>query len=295
MCINNVLSILCFVLTVCFSYVSTQRCGDTLFFMPNGTYDTNRHLVLSTLASNVGSRNGFYNISVGEGPERIYVLGLCIPGTDPRVCSECIETASDNLLQKCPNQTDSWDWRADKTLCFVRYSNTSFFNRMDLEPTQAEYLNITFEGNLTGYIRTWNALMKVMITLVGRTRYLAEKAPVIDGSDLIYTLMQCIPGISPADCETCISESVVEYQNCCNGLMGGTVRRPVCFFRWDGYAYLGAFGVTPSPVPSQPTSPLSLPHDKKNISRGAIVGIVVSAVIFLALGTLGFIILKRRQ
>ncbi|CAN8243313.1 unnamed protein product [Cochlearia groenlandica] len=231
MCIDNLLPILCFVLTVSLSYVyATPNCGNSLFFEPNGTYDTNRRIVLSTLASNVGSRNGFYNVSIGQGPERIYALGLCIPGTDPKVCSECIEPASAGLLQNCPNQTDSWDWRADETLCFVRYSNSSFFNRMVLEPTQAEYLTNMFQGNLTSYTRTWDALMNVMITLVGRTRYLAEIAPVIDGSEIIYTLMQCIPGISPGECETCISESVREYQNCCNGLMGGSVCRPVCFF-----------------------------------------------------------------
>ncbi|CAN8242128.1 unnamed protein product, partial [Cochlearia groenlandica] len=83
--------------------------------------------------------------------------------------------------------------------------------------------------------------------------------------------------------------------NCCNGNMGGSVRRPVCFFRWDGYAYLDAFGVTPSlpPQQSQPT-PLPPPLDRKKISIGAIAGIVLSTVTFLVLVALGLAILKRR-
>ncbi|KAF2582749.1 hypothetical protein F2Q68_00002312 [Brassica cretica] len=183
MFLNNLLSIiLCFVLAVSFGFVSAQRCGNSLFFRPNSAYDTNRRLVLSTLASQVSSRNGYYNVSVGEGPGKIYALGLCIPGTDPEVCSDCIQTASDGLLESCPNQTNSWDWRADKTLCFVRYSNISFFNRSDLEPTQAEYDTGMYTGNVTTYTRVWNSFMESMITRVGQSpsRYLADVSPRID-------------------------------------------------------------------------------------------------------------------
>ncbi|KFK30958.1 hypothetical protein AALP_AA6G049500 [Arabis alpina] len=170
--VNNLLSILCFALVFSFSYVyvNAQKCGESMFFTPDSPYDTNRRLVLSTLASNVSSRNGYYNVSVGEGPGRIYALGLCIPGTDPK--------------------------------------------------------------------------------------------------------------------------------ECCNGFMGGSVRKPVCFFRWDGYPYLGAFSVTPSipPQASQPTPlPPPPPPDGESISTGVIVAIFVSAVIFLALLALGLVIWKRRQ
>ncbi|XP_010455557.1 PREDICTED: putative cysteine-rich receptor-like protein kinase 31 [Camelina sativa] len=297
MSLNNLFSILCLIFVVSFRFVSTQKCGDSMFFRPNGTYDTNRRLVLSTLASNVSSRKDrFYNVSIGEeGAGRIYALGLCIPGTDPKVCSDCIQAASEGLLKNCPNQTDSFDWKGDKTLCFVRYSNSSFFNRIDLEPTLTLYNTRRFRGDLKHYNKTWDALMTFMITRVGQSNYLAEVSPEI-GSDRIYTLMQCIPGISSSDCETCIERSVRNYQRCCSSFVGGAVAKPVCFFRWDGYDYLGAFGNTPlsPPQESQPM-PLPPPPDRKNISTGAIVGIVVSAVTFVVLLTLGLVILKRRQ
>ncbi|EOA20236.1 hypothetical protein CARUB_v10000536mg [Capsella rubella] len=79
MFLKVIMQILCFFLAISFGYVSAEVCGDSLFFRPNGTYDTNRQVVLSTLASEVSSREGFYNISVGEGPERIYVIGMCVP------------------------------------------------------------------------------------------------------------------------------------------------------------------------------------------------------------------------
>lgn len=298
---SNLFSILCFVLTVSFGYVSAApRCGDSLFFRPNSTYDTNRRLVLSSLASNVSSRDGYYNVSVGEGPGRIYVLGLCIPGTDPTVCSDCIQPASVGLLENCPNQTDSWDWRADKTLCFVRYSNSSFFNKNDSMPTQAEYFTKMFEGDLEAYTRTWVAFMNFMITRVGQTHYLTDISSLI-GSERIYALMQCIPGLTSEHCEICIRESVDQYQSCCNGYMGGSVRKPVCFFRWDGYAYLGAFNETPSPPTqeSQPglilSPPTHVPPPPPPLSTGAIVAIVLSTVIFVVLLVSGLVIWKKKQ
>ncbi|KAL1194183.1 putative cysteine-rich receptor-like protein kinase 31 [Cardamine amara subsp. amara] len=294
MCVNNNLfTILCFILAISFGFVSAQRCGDSMFFRPNSTYDTNRRLVLSTLASNVSSQNSrYYNVSVGEGAGMIYALGLCIPGTDPEVCSDCIQLASEGLLQNCPNQTDSWDWRTDMTLCFVRYSNSSFFNKIDLEPTQADYNTTRFEENLTLYNRTWDAIMKAMIARGSQSRYLAEVSGKIGNDSNIYVLMQCIPGISSGDCEACLGESVREYQTCCYGFVGGVIRKPVCFLRWDGYAYLGAFGDTPS----LPTPLLPPPDpDGKRFSTGAIVAIVVSAVLFVVLLALGLVIWKRRQ
>ncbi|CAA7018258.1 unnamed protein product [Microthlaspi erraticum] len=166
MSLNYLSPILCFVLALSFGYVSAEpSCGgDSLFFRPNSTYDINRRLLLSTLASNVSSRDGFYNVSLGEGTERIYVLGLCIPGTDPKVCSECIQPASDGLLKNCPNQTDSWDWRAANTLCFVRYSNHSFFTQIGLEPTQQEFYDIDVTGDAAEYKRSWEGLMERMIS-----------------------------------------------------------------------------------------------------------------------------------
>ncbi|XP_020877175.1 putative cysteine-rich receptor-like protein kinase 31 [Arabidopsis lyrata subsp. lyrata] len=266
MCLSNLLSILCFVLPVIFGYVSaSEKCGDSMFFTPNSAYDTNRRLVLSTLASNV--------------------------------CSDCIQLASQGLLQNCPNQTDSFDWRGDKTLCFVRYSNSSFFSKMALEPTVTIFSTIKFQGNLQTYNRTWDALMNFMITRVGQSQYLADISPRI-GFDRIYTLMQCIPGISSNDCETCILVSVRNYQRCCNGFVGGVVRKPVCFFRWDGYEYLGAFGNTQSlpPQESQPTPlPLPPPPDSRKNSTGVIVAIGVPAVIIIVLLAVGLVIWKRRR
>ena len=219
-------------------------------------------------------------------------MGGSIPGIDPTGCSDCIQPASVTLLDKCPNQTNSWNWRADKTLCFARYSNRSFFNQIDLEPNQAEFFNLDVTGDLEEYNRTWEGLMWR-----------------VSGFRRIYALMQCIPGISSVGCDACLQANVRTYQGCCWGKQGGSIRRPVCFFRFDPYLYLDAFDdIASSPPPPPPpqisqdhqdlqptTSPPHPPPVGKAISTGVIVVIVVSAVIFVALVAFVLVVLKRRQ
>ncbi|KAJ0250278.1 putative cysteine-rich receptor-like protein kinase 35 [Hirschfeldia incana] len=297
---KSFLSTLFFFLAFCFCFVSAQICGVSLFFRPNGTYDTNRRLVLSTLASNVSSREGYYNVSVGEGPGRIYVLGLCLPGTHPTVCSNCIEPASDGLLRRCPNQTESWFWRSEEeTICFVRYSNRLFFNQIDVQPVEEYIYHLNVTGDVAEYHRTWGSFMERMIpaasssspgSLAGR-HYAANMTP-LSGSREIYALMQCIPQISSADCSACLWQNVRYFQSCCSRQIGGSIRRPVCFFRFDLYPFRNAFSDIASSSPPQELPP---PSVGKTISTGVIVAIIVPTVIFIALVALGLLVLKRRQ
>ncbi|KAF3565181.1 hypothetical protein DY000_02015327 [Brassica cretica] len=120
-------------------------------------------------------------------------------------------------------------------------------------------------------------------------------SPLI-GSERIYALMQCIPGLSSKQCEICVRDSLRDYQNCCNGFMGGTIRKPVCYFLWDGYAYFGAFNDTPSaPTQESQPGPILSPPTPPPLTTGAIVGIVVSTVIFVVLVILGLFIWKKKQ
>uniref|UniRef100_A0A0D3A5G1 Uncharacterized protein n=1 Tax=Brassica oleracea var. oleracea TaxID=109376 RepID=A0A0D3A5G1_BRAOL len=65
---SNLLPIFSIVLvTFSFVYVYGQICDDSAgTFRPNSTYDSNRLLILSSLASNVTTRDGlFYNSPIG--------------------------------------------------------------------------------------------------------------------------------------------------------------------------------------------------------------------------------------
>lgn len=262
-----------FIIIISFSTisVSAQFCENTTgIFIPNSTYDNNRRLILSTLASNVTAHDGYFNISMGLGPDRVYAMGMCAPGAEPNVCSQCIETASDGLLQNCPNQVDAFSWSGNETLCLVRYTNRSFSGLLVMEPLGAIASNADTKLNQTYFDSVWTKLMFGMISNISssssagnsRSKYYADEDDVVQLSDFrnISALMQCTPDVSSEDCDVCLRTNVINYQTCCRRRQGGVISRPSCFFRWELYPFIGASDLIylqPSTPPSLTPSPVS--------------------------------------
>ncbi|XP_010439217.1 PREDICTED: cysteine-rich receptor-like protein kinase 14 isoform X2 [Camelina sativa] len=264
------LSLLFWFLLVGFPVVFAP-CGKTGFFKPNQQYDKNRRLLLSSLASNVSARGGFYNASVGEGSDRVYAVGMCIQGAEPKVCSNCIDLASNEVIESCPNQTEGLVWPENGILCME-----SLTSRMIARATSSS----------------------------SERKYYAAEAVPLTSIQNIYALMQCTPIISLRDCNLCLNQSVRDYKHCCHGKQGGIVFRPSCVFRWEIYAFSQAFNLTLAPPP-QPPKPLSPSVNQRtnttkrggeSISTGIIVAIVVpSVIIFFVLLALAIFICRRRK
>ncbi|KAL1194180.1 putative cysteine-rich receptor-like protein kinase 32 [Cardamine amara subsp. amara] len=288
MYLKILLSILCLVLALGFCIGSDPQCGgsrfSTRYFTPNGTYDTNRRLILSTLGSEVSSRGGYYNVSLGEGAGSIYALGMCIPGIEPKRCSDCIQPVADNLLRNCVNQTNSYEWGSGRMLCFVSYSDVLIFDSLNQEPVLTRCNNENI-GNVTEFDRVWVGFMEDMIVAASSSHYAAKVSPPI-GFQHIYAVMQCIPGLSSFNCGVCLRRSVSRYEKSCKGRQGSEIRRPVCFFRWETFPNYDAFVEPMSPPPLNPPD---------TTSRGTLIVIVVLAAIIVALLALGLVYCRRRQ
>ncbi|CAH8306503.1 unnamed protein product [Eruca vesicaria subsp. sativa] len=293
--------------------VSAQVCENTTgIFIPNSPYDNNRRLILSTLASNVTAHDGYFNSSIGLGPDRVYAMGMCAPGAEPIVCSQCIETASDGLLQHCLNEVDAFSWSGDKTLCLVRYTNRSFSGLLVMKPLGAISSTAYTNLNQTYFDSVWTKLMFGMIANIsssssaGTSKFYADEDDAVTLPDFrnISALMQCTPDVSSKDCDVCLRRNVIDYQTCCRRKQGGVISRPSCFFRWELYPFSGAsdlISLQPSTPPSLTPSPVSrepsLDVSKKDtrISGGVIAAIVVSVLVATILITLGVVIFKKRK
>ncbi|KAL0834720.1 hypothetical protein Bca101_086609 [Brassica carinata] len=269
----NLLVSFWFVLISSSAYANTclNRSG---FFAPDGTYDLNRRVMLSTLPSNVTANDGFYTTSTGQDPNRVYGLGMCVPGIEAGSCSDCIMAASNGLVQNCTTQIEAIDWRMYRnTLCLVRYSNRSFYGSLDMEIIRHDYNTRDYQPNGTDFDMTWEALMVGVIEDVSSTNYAAGRRTLEFSNTNIYGFMQCSRDISPQNCTRCLQQNVIDYRSCCRGRQGGTVSRPSCFLRWEIFAFLGLPENIPPPE-----------KDEKSISTGAIVAIVIVPIILLALG-----------
>ncbi|KAG2239975.1 hypothetical protein Bca52824_091206 [Brassica carinata] len=276
------------------SAVSAQTCKKRSgVFTPNDTYDLNRKTMLSILPSIVSANDGFNKTSIGQEPNKTYGLGMCIPGTEPRTCSDCIMASAGMLLRYCPEETEATDWRYSGSLCLVRYSNRSFNGYLDEETMWKQSSNTII--NSTEFVNTWDDLIGNLIDTASsksNPKYYAAHTKQLNVSTYIYGFMQCTKYLTSWDCTGCLRQSVDEYRSCCRGSQGGSIARPSCFMRWELYPFLGLFDSPASPEDQANTTT----KDGINISAGEIVTIVVVPIVVVTgLLALGFICSRRRR
>uniref|UniRef100_A0A1J3I335 Cysteine-rich receptor-like protein kinase 17 n=2 Tax=Noccaea caerulescens TaxID=107243 RepID=A0A1J3I335_NOCCA len=302
---SSVSSILCFLL-ISFSaiFVSSQHqiCDESYgMFKPNSSYDKNRRLILSTLASNMTSHDGYIRSSVGLDPDIVYAMGMCAPDTAPNDCSSCIQDASRYIQQICLNQTDAFSWFGEKIICLVRYCNRSVPGLLVLEPYQVLFNNTEIEKNIQKEFESVrDGLMLRMITNSSSKYYAKDVAPVpLYGN--MSVLMLCTPDISSRDCKLCLESSVNYYKRWYPWKRGVIILRPSCFFRWELYTFSGT-NIRFSPWPSQPPSPppsvsnlTNIPKKDTRFSRGILAAIVVVIFVFIVLIAIGVAIFKGRK
>lgn len=236
--VNFLTVVFCFVLiSSCpvFARICLNRSG---LFTPNGAYDLNRRVMLSSLPSNVTANDGFYMTSTGEVPNRVYGLGMCVAGSDTKSCSECIISASNGVLENCTNQIEAVDWRINMTTCLLRYSNRSFYGSLDTELLRSFYNTVHFHANTTDFDITWEALMIGVLDEASSSYFGARSQRLASSILSIYGFMQCSRDISLGNCTECLQQNMVEYRSCCRGTQSGIISRPSCFTRWDNFPFL---------------------------------------------------------
>lgn len=199
---------------------------------------------------------------MGENSNRIFIIGMCIPGTEPYKCSVCIEGIADHMLSRCSNETIGYDWI---DFCMVRYSNVSSSGSLIMERSGVASNSEDVGVDLVVFDRVWDELMLRTITAASNGsspfahKYYAAEVASLTTFQTIYAMMQCTPDVSSGDCEYCLKKTVSDYKSCCRGNKGGAYVRPFCFIRWDLYPFAGAFDkITLPPPPSQSFPPPSL-------------------------------------
>ncbi|KAI9198993.1 hypothetical protein LWI28_025531 [Acer negundo] len=236
---------------------TSQRCYDTGNFTANSTYGRNRDLILSSLASN--ATGGFYNATIGQDSDEVYALALCSGDYSAEECSNCVSFTSQEIMPKCPNQKEAYMWGElkGKSPCFVRYSNRPFFGVLEVYPVEVFYNVNNITSDLTEFNQKWKNLMDGLVRKASMDtsglKFATEDAN-LKNLETIYALMQCTPDLSQSDCDDCLGQYVVFYQNCCHGKQGGVVRGPSCIFRWELYPFY-TITATPDAPPPSPLPP----------------------------------------
>ncbi|KAL0712957.1 hypothetical protein Bca4012_019935 [Brassica carinata] len=180
--------------------VSSQQCDGSGngSFGGESKYAINRKAILSSLPANVKMPEGFYNGWTDDGPEssdRVYAMAMCIDGSGPEVCSECLKVATDLLIHNCHNESEGFIWFPYKTLCFARFSNRSFSGGHDTHLLYSEHSSGFSRLGPTGFDQKFSNLAR----------------PCLEESVVYHKV-----------------ENLIHRQ-------GGVIAYPSCFFRWELY------------------------------------------------------------
>ncbi|KNA16337.1 hypothetical protein SOVF_089790 [Spinacia oleracea] len=260
-------------------------CPNTTIFANNSQYQANLDTVFRYLSSNATNPNGYHQAVSGNGnagSEAVYGHFLCRGDLDTISCQNCVTTATTTGLPRtlCPNRKVAIIWYDD---CLVRYSNQSFFGRMETV-TGIILVNINnVTGNTTRFEEVMGNMMNNVIAVQapngGQQKKFATDVVNFTTFQTIYGLGQCTPDLSPSDCNTCLMSGIGHF-----GIaMGAQSLLSSCVVRYENYPFFNLSSVVRPPQPrplSPPQSPTSnsVRSNGKRISANVIIAIVIPIV-----------------
>ncbi|XP_077221010.1 uncharacterized protein LOC143854785 [Tasmannia lanceolata] len=244
-----------------------NSCIDTGNYTANSKYQTNLNRLLPSLSS-IATRTWFYNTTIGQSPDTVYALVLCRGDVMPTECQNCVDTASQDIIQVCPYRRTAIVWYDN---CLLRYSNLPIIPSSSNSPTY--YLNNTQNNaNPDEFNRLLGNMMDNLTSIAAfdsSTRMFATQDVKFLELQNIYGLVQCTQYLSGVDCQRCLQGAIGQIPSCCQGREGGRVFGPNCYLRFDVYRFYEA---------SRLAAPRNTTDSKRKSSR-TIVAITIPIVV----------------
>ncbi|KAL5773342.1 hypothetical protein ACOSQ2_013266 [Xanthoceras sorbifolium] len=210
-----------------------ELCPGASTYIPNSTFGNNLKLLLQSLSSNTSLNAGFYNSFVGEDPDKVYGQALCRGDVNRTVCRNCIENASQKMLQNCTS-SEATIWYE---LCQIQYSYQIHFST--IMGYRGRYPEMNYERKSIPHpAQNKEALSHLMPRLITEASNDPSKMFGVGEikspeSKTIYGLVQCTREISTNDCSSCLDKASQELSWCCAAKEGGIVVSPNCNVRFD--------------------------------------------------------------
>ncbi|XP_073056026.1 cysteine-rich receptor-like protein kinase 15 isoform X2 [Primulina eburnea] len=231
------------------------------------TYKDNMDTLLSSLPTNVDI-HGFYNASEGQSPDIVYAAVLCRGDVQPEECRTCIRNAATELVKSCPNYKQAVHWNE---LCMLRYSNESMFGIMKMYPSWYRW-GLKDASSPVQYMADVSRLLDKLRGQAANGGSLRKVAAGNSSSadfQIIFSLVQCTPDMSPENCSSCLIEAAADIPTYCNISIRCRVLSPSCNLRYHQLPFYNETRLRelqelatlppqlspPPPPPQQPVSP----------------------------------------
>ncbi|XXG69369.1 hypothetical protein AAC387_Pa06g2257 [Persea americana] len=265
-------------------------------------FNNNLNRLLLTLTS-YAPASGFYNAYFGDDPHIVYGLVLCRGDLDRTRCQECLNTAWNDLMITCPNETEAILWYSE---CQLRYSNQSFFGVADTDG----FYDLSNVDDSIG-----NQSLQAIYGLVKKASeeklmFTADQL-LVNGSEKRFFYAQCTRDIDSNSCHDCLKELIQKVMKCCINMRGWQYYAASCYMRFEDYLFFNIPEVmtpVPQPTPLLQLSPATPPirHEvvpdrvsREGKKRKSTHVLAISlTVAFLALSLLGlsiFFLLRRKS
>ncbi|KAI3698084.1 hypothetical protein L6452_31196 [Arctium lappa] len=282
-------------------------CQNVSTYTPNSTYGRNLDATLSFLP-NTNSGYGFYNFSVGQGPDTANAISLCRGDAEPGMCQSCLNESIVQLRQACPNQREAIIYN-DYDICYLWYSNATLLGNFNMDhdliylcdpnstTSNKEQLNellLPFMSKLSREAAAGGSLLKFAM---GNVTSLAFPT--------IYGLTQCVPNLSGRQCSDCLEYTISQIPSYCDGNVGGSMGSPSCTIRFQIYRFDINTSVIPPPPspPSPPPSPVLLrshpvpPTGGKNSNTARTLSVIIipTVGVIIMASICIFMVLRRKR
>ncbi|XVF25965.1 hypothetical protein REPUB_Repub13aG0259400 [Reevesia pubescens] len=272
-----------------------QNCSDNRGnFTANSTYEANLNDLLSSFSSIAANDYGFYDMSVGENTDTVNAIALCRGDIQPDVCLSCINNATTELTNLCPNRKEAAIWY---DFCMLRYSNRSILAVLDSSIVRivVNVFNVTDADSFNAALNPLLVDLKNRASSGDSLRKFATGTVTDSALQPIYALEQCTPDLTLEDCTTCLESALQQIPGCCGGKRGGSVTLTSCNVRFEMTRFYDA----PPPPGSPPQNEAGAGKGGKSTTKIIII-IVSSLAGVLVLVLVGFLyysslVRKKRQ
>ncbi|XP_014510523.1 cysteine-rich receptor-like protein kinase 25 isoform X2 [Vigna radiata var. radiata] len=247
---------------------------------------------LKTLFSYLSSKttNSYYKDSVDENVDGFF---MCRGDLPSQLCQQCVLNATSYISSRCNSSKEAIIWFSH---CMLRYSNNSFFSRVEKIP-MFQVLNVTTSSSpIPGQDFFTYSLSTALASLADEAGDTAEKyitkSLALNDVQTLYTLGQCTQDLSSRDCERCLADlnGRIPWSNL--GSVGGRVLYPSCNIRFELFQFYMADADAAEPPSSiNHTSPFPLHERKKDQSR-TVIFVIVPTIISLTLLSLVYYLIN---
>ncbi|CAN1149328.1 Cysteine-rich repeat secretory protein 38 [Linum perenne] len=234
-------------------------------YTAGGTYRKNLNNIIHSLSDDDHATSGFYNLSMGRGPNRVNLIGLCRGDIGPNSCRDCINQCPRGILKACPNQKQAI---VHCELCMVRYSNRSIYGVLDPDPVTFSMWNVANESNPAQFDIALGTVLTRLKTATSSTGGSVRKFSTgkeSKGNVTVYGLLQCTPDLSQQLCDDCLDGVIGEAMYNRRGRIGGRVMKPNCNLRFEVYKFYEE-ETTKAPLPSPPPEAMTTPPPSESMA-----------------------------